>query len=73
MGTAAAASDDEQEASETTDDARSQWMLRLDETPVRGAPSAEDAKLAADQSQQPLVETLRSMPTVSVERQFWLT
>jgi subtilisin family serine protease len=73
MGTAAAASDDEQEASETTDDDRSQWMLRLDETPVRGAPSAEDAKLAADQSQQPLVETLRSMPAVTVERQFWLT
>ncbi|PSP88196.1 hypothetical protein BRC87_10055 [Halobacteriales archaeon QS_4_66_20] len=73
MGTAAAASDDEQEASETTDDARSQWVLRLDETPVRAGPSAEDAKLAAEQSQQPLVETLRSMPTVSVERRCWLT
>jgi len=71
--TAAAASDDDGERQETVDDDVSQWILRLDETPVRGVETAADARLAAEQSQQPLVETLGGMRGVRVKRQFWLT
>jgi subtilisin family serine protease len=71
VGAGTAAATDDQSGGETADDGRSQWVLRLDETAV-GGPTAEDARLAAQQAQQPLLDTLGSMPDVTVQRQFWL-
>ena len=67
----ATATDDGQSAG-GSDDGSTQLLLRLDDTPARGAPSTEDAKLAAEQSQQPLLETLGSMTGVTVRQRFWL-
>ena len=67
----ATATDDGQSAG-GSDDGSTQLLLRLDDTPARGAPSTEDAKLAAEQSQQPLLDTLGSMTGVTVRQQFWL-
>jgi len=71
VGAGTAAATDDQSGGEAVDDGGSQWVLHLDETAV-GGPSAEDARLAAEQAQQPLLEALGSMPDVSVQRQFWL-
>jgi len=69
-GTATATNDGQQEG-EATDDS-SQLVLRLDETAAGDAPTAEDAKLAAEQSQQPLLESLGQMADITVQRRFWL-